>query len=88
VVQLVTSRDIRLVLEWVTTLVPTIVQVSLLGHVPRGSAHLRNGGQLGDSHGESSFRGDSFKGPPFNPHVGSFGWPTPNPCMFIPLWYQ
>jgi hypothetical protein len=26
--------------------------------------------------------------PPFNPHVASFGWPTPNPHMFIPPWYR
>jgi hypothetical protein len=27
-------------------------------------------------------------GPPFNPHVISFEWPTPNLCMFIPPWYR
>jgi hypothetical protein len=27
-------------------------------------------------------------GPPFDPPIGSYGWPTPNPRMFIPLWYQ
>ncbi len=26
--------------------------------------------------------------PPFNPHGGSFGWPTFDMCMFIPPWYQ
>ncbi len=25
---------------------------------------------------------------PFNPPIGSFGWPTPDPRMFIPPWYQ
>jgi len=27
------------------------------------------------------------RGPPFNPHVGSFGWPTLDSHMFIPPWY-
>ncbi len=31
---------------------------------------------------------DSLGGPPFNPLVGSFKWPTPDPHMFIPPWYQ
>jgi hypothetical protein len=36
----------------------------------------------------SSF-GEKLPGkPPFNPHVTSFGWLTPNLCMFIPPWYQ
>jgi hypothetical protein len=26
--------------------------------------------------------------PPLNPHVASFGWPTLDPHMFIPPWYQ
>jgi hypothetical protein len=26
--------------------------------------------------------------PTFNPPIGSFGWPAPDLCMFIPPWYQ
>jgi hypothetical protein len=33
-------------------------------------------------------RGYPPKGPPFNPPIGSFGWPSPNLHMFIPPWYQ
>jgi hypothetical protein len=47
-----------------------------------------NGGQHKDSPRGSSYRGYPLEGPPFNPHVGSFGWLTPNPHMFIPPWYQ
>ncbi len=32
--------------------------------------------------------GDSPRGPPFNPPIGFYGWPAPNPRMFIPPWYQ
>jgi hypothetical protein len=64
---------------------PTTVQdtISLSSHIPRGFDHRPpNGGQLGDSLG-----GDPLGEPPFNPHVGYFGWPTPYPHMFIPPWY-
>jgi hypothetical protein len=47
-----------------------------------------NGGQPRDSPGGSSFGGDLPRKPPFNPFVGSFGWPRPNLRMFIPPWYQ
>jgi hypothetical protein len=46
-----------------------------------------NGRQLRDSPKGSSLKGDMPKKPPFNPHVGSFGWPTLNPHMFILPWY-
>jgi hypothetical protein len=47
-----------------------------------------DGGQLGYSRGRSSAKGDSPGKPPFNPPIGSFGWPAPNSHMFIPPWYQ
>jgi len=28
-----------------------------------------------------------LKGPSLNPHVRPFGWPIPNPRMFVPPWY-
>jgi hypothetical protein len=71
--------------------VPTIIQVtiSLPIHIPRGYDHQPpNGGQLGDSPRGSSHGGNSLREPPFNPHVGSYGWLTLNLCMFIPPWYQ
>ncbi len=73
-----------------TPLIPTIVQIntSLPTHVPRGTTHQpTNGGQPRYSSRGSSLRGDFLKSPPFNPHVGSFGWPTLNPHMFIPPRY-
>ncbi len=27
-------------------------------------------------------------GPPFKPPIGFYGWPAPDPHMFIPPWYQ
>jgi len=48
----------------------------------------RDGIQPRNSPGGSSPRGDLLKEPPFNPPVEIFGWPTPNPHMFIPPWYQ
>jgi hypothetical protein len=47
-----------------------------------------NGGQPGNSSKGSSPRGNPLGEPPFNPLVGSFGWPKLDPCMFIPPWYQ
>jgi hypothetical protein len=49
-------------------------------------------GSLGDSLNGGSPRGGSLDGdphggPPPNPVVGTYGWPTPNPRMFIPPWY-
>ncbi len=70
---------------------PTIVQVitNLLIHIPKGFDHRPpNGGQLGNSPRGSSSKGDPPIEPPFNPPIGSFGWLTHNPCMFIPPWYQ
>jgi hypothetical protein len=70
---------------------PTIIQVtiSLPIHIPRGYDHQPpNGGQLGDSPRGSSHGGNLPQEPPFNPHVGSYGWLTLNLCMFIPPWYQ
>jgi hypothetical protein len=82
-----TNRDKQLV----TTSLPTIIQVitNLLTHIPRGSNHQPlDGRQLRDSPGGSSPRGDLPGEPPFNPHVGPFGWPTLDLRMFIPPWYQ
>ncbi len=59
---------------------PTTIQIttSLPTHIPKGSDHQPpNGGQPRDSLGISSHGGDPLKEPPFNPPVGSFGWPTP-----------
>jgi hypothetical protein len=63
-----------------------IIQVttSLPTYVPRGSTHQPpDGGQSRNSLG-----GNPSRKPPFNSHVGSYGWPTLDPCMFIPPWYQ
>jgi hypothetical protein len=71
--------------------VPTIIQVitSLPINIPRGSDHQPlNGGQFGNSPRRSSSGGDSPGKPPFNPHVRSFEWLTPNLYMFIAPWYQ
>jgi hypothetical protein len=46
-----------------------------------------NGRQPRDSLGGNSPKGDPLGDPPFNPLVKSFGWPAPNPHMFIPPWY-
>ncbi len=70
---------------------PTTIHVttSLLIHIPKGfDFEPPNGRQFGDSPQGSSFGGDLLGKPPFNPHIGSFGWLAPNPCMFIPPWYQ
>ncbi len=70
VVQLVTSKERQLVQQLVIAPIPTIVQVTtnLLTYVPRGSAHQPlDGGQLGNSLGGSSRRGDLPREPPFNP---------------------
>ncbi len=58
-------------------------------HVPHKSFahHPPNGGQPRDSHGGSSLGRDPPRGQTFNPCVGSFGWPTLDPQMFIPPWY-
>jgi hypothetical protein len=58
-------------------------------HVPRRNYvhHPLDGGQFGDSFGGSSLRGNPPRGSPFNPHVKSLGWPTFDPCMFMPPWY-
>jgi len=71
--------------------VPTIVQVTsnLPPHIPRGFNHQPSDGkQCGDSFGGSSLEGNSPREPPFNPLIRPFGWPTLEPCMFIPPWYQ
>jgi len=95
-VQPVTNKDKQHVQQLVTALVLTTIHVtiSLLTHIPKGSDHQpSNGRQLRDSPRGSSPRGNPLKGnpprkPPFNPHVGSYGWSTPHPHMFIPPWYQ
>jgi hypothetical protein len=71
--------------------VPTTVHVntSLPTYVPKGcTPQPLDGGQHGDSLGGSSPRGNPPGGPPFNPHVQSFEWLTPDPRIFIPPWYQ
>jgi len=86
----VTNRDKPHVHQPINALVPTTIHVNtdLPTYVLRGFAHRQpDGGQVGDSLGRSSPRGDAPRRPPFNPHVGSYGWPTPEPCMFIPPWY-
>jgi hypothetical protein len=91
VVYLVTTKDIQPIQQPVTAPIPTTIQVTtnLPTYVPRGSTRQPlNGGQPGDSPRKSSPRGDLHGAPPFNPLVGSFGWPTPNSRMFIPPWYQ
>ncbi len=62
---------------------------NILVHVPkRGFAHQPlNGDQPRDLFGGNAPKGKPPKGPPFNPHFGSCGWPEPNPCIFIPPWY-
>jgi len=82
----VTSNDKQLIQQLVITLVLTTIQItiSLSIHIPKGFDHQSpNGGQPGNSP-----RGDLLGKPPFNPLVGPFGWPTPDPHMFIPPWHQ
>ncbi len=55
------------------------IDISLLAHVLKGSIHQpSNGKQFGDSP-----RGSSPKGPTFDPHAGSFEWPSLDPCMHV-----
>jgi hypothetical protein len=70
---------------------PTTVQVIISSptHVPKGSDHQPlDGGQPGNSPGRSSPGGYLLEEPPFDPPVGSFGWPALDPHTFIPPWYQ
>ncbi len=51
-----------------------------------------SGGPLGDSFNKGLHRGGSFDqgppgGPPPNPRVGLYEWPTPDLKMFMPPWY-
>ncbi len=46
------------------------------------------GGQLGDSFGGSSPKGDPPREPTFNPPIGSFGWLALDSRVFVPPWYQ
>jgi len=85
-IQLVTNKDRQPIQQLIIALVPTTIQVTtnLPTYVPKGFTHQPlDGGQPGDSP-----RRNPPKGPPFNPHVRSYGWPTPNLHMFIPPWYQ
>jgi hypothetical protein len=89
-VLLVTSKD-RQHVQHVTAPIPITIQGNTLlpTYVPKGSAHQPpDGGQPKDSPRESSPKGNPLGGPPFNPPIGSYRWPTPNPHMFIPPWYQ
>jgi hypothetical protein len=45
-------------------------------------------GQLGDSLGGSSLKGDPLGEPLLNALIGPFGWSTPDLRMLIPPWYQ
>jgi hypothetical protein len=86
-----TNKDRQLVQQPMITSMLTIVQftTSLPTYVPRCFDHQpSDGGQPGDSPGGSSHGGNQPREPFFNPHVGSFGWPTFNLRMFIPPWYQ
>ncbi len=95
-VQPMTNTDRQFVQQPIIAPIFNTIQVttSLPTYVHRGSTHQPpNGRQPRDSLRGSSLRGSSLKGdlhggPPFNPLVGTYGWPTPNPCMFIPPWYQ
>jgi hypothetical protein len=65
------------------------VTTSLPTYVPRRFDHQPpNERKPRYSHGGGSPKGNSPKEPPFDPHVGSFGWPTLDLHMFIPPWYQ
>jgi hypothetical protein len=91
VVQLVISKDMQHVQYLVTALMPTTIHVTttLPTYVPRRFDHQPpDEGEPRYSHGGGSPKGNSLKEPPFNPHVGSFGWPTLDLHMFIPPWYQ
>jgi hypothetical protein len=58
--------------------------MNLPTHIPKGSNHQPpDGGRPRDSLG-----GDPLGEPPFNPLIGSFGWPTLDPRMLIPPWYE
>jgi hypothetical protein len=88
-VQLIFNRERQHVQQLFITLVFTTIHVntSLPTFVPRGfSLQPSNEGQPRDSHGRSSPIGNPLGGPPFNPPIGSYGWPTPNLHMFIPPW--
>jgi hypothetical protein len=77
-VQLVTSMDRRHV-QLVTMPLPTIISVNINSptYVPRGFTHQPlDGGQPWDSPKGSFSRRHPLGGPPFNPLVGTFGWPT------------
>ncbi len=90
-VQQVTSMDREPIQQFVVAVVLTTrcVTDNLPTCVPIGSTHHPlDGGQLGDSPRGSSHGRDMLERLLFNPHVGTFGWPTPDPCMFIPPWYQ
>jgi hypothetical protein len=90
-VQLMTNKDKQPVQQPVIAPIPTTVKVttSLPTYVPRGSTHQPpNGRQFRDSLGRNSPEGNLLGEPPFNPLVGSYGWPTLDLHMFIPLWYQ
>jgi hypothetical protein len=58
-------------------LVCQLIYLEVLSQTP-------NGGEPGDSSGRNSPGGNLLREQPFNPYVGSFGWPTPDSCMFVP----
>jgi hypothetical protein len=45
---------------------------------------LPNGGLLG----EGSLDRNPPRGPPLDPPIGFYGWPTLDPRIFMPPWYQ
>ncbi len=85
--QLVVNMDRQPIQQLVITLIPTTIHVitNLPTYIPKGSTHQPPDG---DSSRGSLPQGYPHGGPPFNPPIGSYGWPTPNPRMFIPPWYQ
>jgi hypothetical protein len=85
-VQIVSNKDRQHVIAPISTIL--LDTTSLLTYITIGFIHQPlDGGQPRDSPRGSSLRGDLSRGP-FIPSIGSFGWLTPNPHMFIPPWDQ
>jgi hypothetical protein len=78
---------------FVSLLVTTVPSGGMtLQLLKRANPNPKLGGRLhGDSLDGRSLKGwspdkDPLRRPPPNPHVGLYGWATPNPKMFIPSW--
>jgi hypothetical protein len=79
--------DRRPIQQLVIASVQTTIQVNtnLPTYVLKSSTHQpSNEKQPRDSPEGSLLKEDLLGGPPFNPPIGSFKWPTPNPRIFIP----